>query len=239
VHYGIFNHYSSPTSPISGQIIVGNLVDGYHTGYAFSPPLTGGGVVVTLADNNHAANCTRAVYVETANQGTNRHYGVVYAETVTDFFRFFGGGGFAGKVVGKQKPTNLVSNGGYANYCPSTLDGFAYPIDTFSTIGGGGTRDEISLFNAGANNRFFGRLKFQARRTGVADWVYVTANVHWDGTTLTITSPLSRVFSASGFTFSSPTFNVSGSILYFRLTSSAVCQFGNNWCEFDGEYWDA
>ncbi len=179
---------------------------------------------VTFVDNVSAKNCDALIFTEGSASGLGkvRQLGRLFSNSGGDLVITTGSASF-GELVSSVKPTHIV----YKLKC-------AIPAFTSGTAGAPTVMTD--MMPAGANQRFFGRVRFQCQRTGVADWIYVSATVLWDGTTLTVTQNINRL---SGGSWSAPTFNVSGGNLNFVLTSSVDTSFASNWFEFDGECWDA
>jgi hypothetical protein len=140
-------------------------------------------------------------------------------------------------VVSEARPTAIIANSGYGGFMPSVVDGFAYPIASFTTNAGGNSF--TTLFPLGANNRCFGRVRYSGRRSGIADWFYASANILWDGTTLTVTNLLSRFNNVSSGVLTGITFVQAAGDLYIQLSTPNATQYTYGWCEFDGEYYDA
>lgn len=98
----------------------------------------------------------------------------------------------------------------------------------------GGTGAEwVVLFPAGANDRIMGKLQAHAMLFGgTADNGMVIAELDWDGTTLTLTTTVSRVTGAA----SVPTFRVNGGNLEFGLTDAGGRVYEVTW-DFDGYHY--
>lgn len=235
---GVFIQYSSPTSPTNGVPIVGNVSSEYSIGFRLSPSLTSV-PRVQLMESNSAINCTNGMYAEGGNKGMLRQVGSNFSSNCTTLFGLFGGPVSLGKMYSDTTPTNIMTNGagGYSGFMPSSIDGFGFPLPGLITSAGSPTN--IIIAPAGANQRFFGRLRFSARRSGVADWIYYTADIHWDGTTLTSTNILTRNGVVGAGAFGTPSFNVSGGNLRFSVTTTNATALNFLWAEFNGEYWDA
>jgi len=233
---GIFLSYASPYSPINGMPVIGNVVEGFTKGIHLRPTLTAVPNVVMATHNSLIGN-TDGVHVEGTSNAFNRQFGTNYISGATNLVYASGQGWAVGKVVSEAQPTAIIANGGYGGFMPTMLDGFAYPIA--STTTNAGINTSILLAPLTANNRLFGRIKYNGRRSGVADWVYASATILWDGTTLTVTNLLSRYGNVSSGAITGITFAQGGSGLYFQLTTPNATQYTYGWTEFDGEYYDA
>ena len=227
---GLFNSYASPVGPLNGVPIVGNVVEGFSVGMFLRGPLDQGIPTITLADNNSFKSSAIGIKLEGTNAAKNRQFGVSYVEdTPILASATIRGSCSFGKVYTNATPTTIMDRD-YADYIPPCIDGFGYPIPST-------TANAISdLFAATSGHRFFGRVRVEFTRTGVLDWLYASANVHWDGTTLTTTNLIWRGAGPTG-TWSAPTFSVSANVFKVFPNSTVGMALQNNWMEFDGEYY--
>jgi len=232
---GVSIKYASPYNAINGVPIVGNVSSYYANGFRYWASLTAVPNII-LSDNNHSYNCTNAMLINGGNIGKVRQYGAHYSHGATTLCLVTGGTISGGKFYSDSTPTNVLYNAsGYAGFMPSCIDGSAFPLAAFTTSAGVAHAVNLNLLT-GANNRFFGRIKCEFRRSGIADWIFISANVLWDGTTLTVSNILQRNGGAGGFTNVYFTF-VANLNLYFTTTNASA--FDYNWREFDGEFYDA
>ena len=238
VNSGIFISYASPHSPPNGMPIVGNVVEGFTRGIFLRPALsTGTYANIQLVDNNHLKNNTISLRYEGGNVAKNRQFGTNFSAGTADLVQVGSGTWSVGKIYSDSTPTTIISNpAGYNSFMPSCIDGFGYPLATVTTAAG--SASNINLFPASANHRFFGRLRFEGRRSGLPDWIYYSADVLWDGATLTATNALTRNNVSGAGAFTSPSFNVSGGNIRFSVTTTNATQLTFVWIEFDGEYYD-
>ena len=238
VNSGIFVSYSAPYNPPNGMPIVGNVVEGFTRGVFLRPALaTTTYANIQLVDNNHLKNNTYSLRFEGANVAKNRQFGTNFSTGTTDLIQVTSTWS-VGKIYSDSTPTNIISTtSGYNNFMPSCVDGFGYPLAGGATSPGVPTH--TILFPAGANNRFFGRVRFEGRRSGVADWIYQSADILWDGSTLTVTNQIGRSNVVGAGAWTSPNFNVGGGNCRFSVTTTNAIGLEFRWVEFDGEYYDA
>lgn len=106
--------------------------------------------------------------------------------------------------------------------------GLAYPIAVSHT---GSGNEDFDLFPAGADKRFKGVLDVYLR-VDASNYVWIKADVDWDGTTLTTTT-----IETGNSGFGAPALAVAGGELVFRVSkvSSAA---GTAQMNFDGIYQD-
>jgi hypothetical protein len=238
VNSGVFISYASPHSPPNGMPIVGNVVEGFTRGIFLRPALeTGVYANIQLVDNNHLKNNTYSLRFEGGNAAKNRQFGTNFSTGTAELMQTTGTWS-VGKIYSDSTPTTIISTpSGYNNFMPSCVDGFGYPLTGGASNAGAPTN--TILFPAGANNRFFGRCRFEARRSGVADWIYYSADILWDGSTLTETNILTRNNVVGAGAFATPNFNVSAGNCRFSVTTTNAVGLEFRWVEFDGEYYDA
>ena len=232
---GIFLSYSSPYSPINGMQLVGNIIEGFTNGIHLRPSLTAVPNIVQC-NNNTLKNNTNPLYC-TGGLAKNRQFGQNYVSGSTHL-AYADSSWSVGKITSPETPTGIfITAGGYGASMPPCIDGFSYPIASFTT--GAGIASSIPLFTSGANNRFFGRVRYEGRRSGIDDWVFASANVLWDGATCTVTNLIYRSNSIGAGTITAITFATSAGNLIFTITTQNATQYTYGWCEFDGEYYDA
>ncbi len=137
-----------------------------------------------------------------------------------------GGGTIAPAFLCDAKPTTIGSvtstNGALK------IRGLSWPINAAHT--GGSTNEDFALADLPAS--FRGRVSAIGRQTSGLH-LSVTADVDWDGSTLTVSNVDSN---ATGGAFSIPTFVASGGVLHLRFSSSSATNFTVNF-EFSGGHW--
>lgn len=204
---GVWNIYDS-RGFISGSIITDNIFEGFHTGLW----IDGYGGHVNI-NGNTLINCDIAVTL-----GVNMTAsGTVFAINC-DTLASLQDGSVCGKIISQTAPTIIASatgtNGGH-------LQGFSFPLPNFSLIAGA---NSITLFKL--PNILKGKLNILGAK------VHYTADVLWDGTTLTVTNEFSFLLNS---VISSVSLTTSSGNLVLTVNSTGALTGGIK-VDFDGVY---
>ncbi len=177
---GIYVVFDGDGTVANGQIL-GNTVRGFQSG------LWLGGDASHHAHGNLIENATYAIRCEQGNNVFTRITGTNYVRNCTNLFRLSsatGAGVRVGKFVCADKPTSIVSKAGSSR--PGvTVEGFSWP----QNMSHGGTGNEFAVLFA-QGTRFVGTIDLQIVDTAAttANNAWLTATLHFDGTTLTISN---------------------------------------------------
>lgn len=141
-----------------------------------------------------------------------------------------GSGGFYGKIYSDKTPTAVMTR--TTTGLPGVLRGFCFPGTPY--VHAGGTTDNVPLVALPDLAKGRIRVRLQSRVSG-ADFAYVSADIHWDGTTLQVTNALRRNNTGvgGGTTFSHgsgnlivPVFFASASVFY------SIVDFDGEWVKY-------
>lgn len=208
--------------------IVGNVVSGFESG------LWLGGTAMHLANGNTIQNCTNAIRCETGGTSLTKISGTNFVESCTTLLFASSATAHmvqAGKFICRTKPTNIILKNGSTIRPGCSVEGFAWPQTQLLQAG---VNTYADLFPAPATGRFAGKITVQTRnQAAAADNAWYSADVSWDGTTLTITNPINEVNGALSIT--TPGLRVNGGSLqagYFHAGAITVYLEMN----FDGIY---
>lgn len=163
---GIYLVYDS-NGVMSKNVMTTNRIKGFDIGvYAPSKARF-------AFDNNLIEDCNVAV-----SNGNGIMEGTIFASECPTLLQA-GNGSVTGRIVSYTTPTTLLDFTGTSGYAGATLKGFAYPLALTSVPQGYTTHEMFTL-----PSRLAGRVTVHV--INAYDQVFYSANVHWDGTTLTI-----------------------------------------------------
>lgn len=223
----------APASPATGSplatasnsqpppsLMVGNAVRDFD--YAFSAA-TG----LSLMDANLCEEATSGV----VNAGSSH----VIGENVASFQE--GGvpatlvsmdqvGGICGKIYANAIPTAYITK--TAGLMPGVLRGFFHPLTDY--VHAGGTTDDVPIVTLPDLAR--GRIIVRAR-SGSSTFMYCSANIFWDGTTLTVSEEMRKNVGSIGGNLGG--FTVSGGVLRLKMFIAAAAVFIGD-VDFTGEW---
>lgn len=234
-NYGVNLFWTTPGTS-SGNPIVGNVLDNYQDGLHLGGTATLSEHVLNIAEANSLIDCDYAVTGWGSNYFYNRQYGTNYAENCDTLFYSRSKSMLFGKVVSKTAPSHIIWNAGlYDESMPSVADGFAFPHDDVAIVAGDTPSGGRTLFPL--NGPAFGRVKVYGRcpSPNADSWFHISATLHYDGTTLTLTDVLSRV--NGGITSVSLTETAPVDGLYLNVQSD-IDTIATVMVDFDGEYWE-
>jgi hypothetical protein len=214
-----------------GCTIQGNVLRNFESG------LWLGGNASHLADGNVIDSCTYAIQCElgtgvyTRIRGTN-----IVMGTATALLYVSSGTGamvHAGRFVCNTKPTNIILKAAPGVTRPGcTVEGFSWPQNQLLTAG---AQTWTDLCPAAATSRINGRVTITARDiASIANNTFYTANISWDGTTLTISS---AVVESNGTiaVVGAPALRVNGGMLQHGWFSAVAPTLRAD-VDFDGIY---
>lgn len=236
-NYGI-RFFDGAGGPTVCETIVGNRISGFAGGVHLGTCDSLVAAAQTIVAGNVFGNTYSIVGRGSNGGGEQRQYGDNLAQGGTALFQSTGGQVAFGFMACSSNSPAIFANAGYLGFMPSSCDGFAYPFASFTTAIGT-LMPAASLFPAGASQRFYGRLTVKVRRAGVAEWGYYSANVLWDGATLTVSNVIKRVKADITAAMNDLSVDVFGGNLRLLTSGVATVVYGYNYIEFRGEYWDA
>lgn len=217
---------SDPDGTLQSCPIIGNVVRGFETG------LWLGGDGQHCAYGNTVHNSTYAMRVDTGGGTRTVVEGTNFVKSCTNLLYASGATAHmisVGKFVCEDKPTNLISRTSTTR--PGVdFKGFSWPQSNTLTAG---VNTYVVLFPS-TSTRFAGKITLRARNVaGAADNIWYSADVSYDGTTLTITNPISEY--NGGLTMTSPALRINAGNLEagFFHASAITIRIDLN---FDGIY---
>jgi hypothetical protein len=209
------------STSLGGNTIIGNVVKNFDYGILTNDkPLYASGNVLRNA----------AVGVVVTRSGIQ--YGENLADGCTTLVEV-NSAAIAGKVVSLYKPTNVASFGDGVRICGGMMKGFAFPV-TFTSGGTSGAGKKVDLFAIASSYRVAGRLSILWDQGGAASGVMYSADVTWDGTTLTSANVISD---SGGAVLSSFSFVDNSNQLAFQYTTANNLTAETLNVNFDGVYY--
>lgn len=211
-------YYAFPTSNGSLDMCSGvaNYMDGFGTGIYLSSKVLSyhGGNVIDNADTAVKQNLSSVCVGDNIAKG------------VTTLFEGQGAS-LIGGVHSKDKPANIVINSGPSNQIGSAIKRFSWK--TPYTHGGASATEFFDLFAAG--DLIQGRLSC-ILQNGTSNFI-ISADVTWDGTSLTEVNKVSRNY---GNIFSTILFRENAGRVEISVGSASAISSGNLIVDFDGIY---
>ena len=205
-NYGAFLVWNVNGS-IAGMTVMGNRFAGFDTGLI-------GGNKDAIASGNVLESCGVAG-VQSAGGGYV--YGANLIRGTTTLAKT-SQGTLLGRVISDSVPTTILDTSGHAASTIGTVleDGFAFRGLAPSIPGSATTA--INLF--ALPKLMQGRLIVRFKHSSAAAYIYASADVIWDGTTLTVSNTLKD--QAGSIAWSGTTFTASGGQLQMSIFNSGA-----------------
>tara|TARA_Y100000589_G_scaffold144801_1_gene138392 strand:- start:1523 stop:2746 length:1224 start_codon:yes stop_codon:yes gene_type:complete len=164
---GIYLVYDA-NGVLSKNVMTANRVTGFDIG------LHAPSKVRFTFDNNLIEDCNVAI-----SNGNGIIEGTTFVSDCPTLLTA-GNGSVTDRIVSYTTPTTILNFNGTSGYAGATLKGFAFPLDLTSVSQGYATHEMFTL-----PKRLAGRITVHI--INAYDQVFYSANVHWDGSTLTTT----------------------------------------------------
>lgn len=204
------------------SLIGGNYVKGFDSGLRFGSVISSSAPQFFIADGNAADDCNVAVDV---GKGSS-----IFGDNISDgcatLFKL-NNRAKAGRVFSRSEPTTIVSYAGTTSEPGGMCRGFVFPVEI--THSASPNSQSFDLFSMA--DLLSGRLAIYLEN-GSNFFVYI-ADISWDGTTLTVTNPVSN---NSGTVGSTTVINNSGALAVQFSTTSAITA-KDVIVDFDGYYY--
>ena len=209
------------STSLGGNTIIGNVVKNFDYGILTNDkPLYAAGNVLRNA----------AIGVFVARSGIQ--YGDNLADGCTTLVAL-NSASIGGKVASLLKPTNVASFEDTGRICGGMMKGFAFPV-SFTSGGSSGAGKKVDLFAIASTYRVAGRLTVLWDQGGSTSGVMYSADVYWDGTTLTTANVISD---SGGAVLSSFSFVDNSNQLAFQYTTANNLTAETLNVNFDGVYY--
>lgn len=222
-NYGAFLVFDGAGS-VPGSTLIGNRFIGFDGGIL-------GGREDAIVQGNVLESCGVAGI---QSNGGGSMYGTNLLRNTPVFVKTLSGATL-GRVVSDSAPTTILDTSSHsANTIGTVLeDGFAFRNLNASVVGGSVTT-QVNLFSLPLLLK--GRLIVRLRQSGGNAFIYASADILWDGTTLTVSTPLNKVFSS--IAWSGTTFNQSGGFIRMPVFNSGSTFTGIFDVNFKGEFYN-
>lgn len=207
--------------------IIGNVIRGFESG------LWLGGDGMHIADGNTIHDATYAIRCESGGAAYTKIEGTNFVNNCTTLL--YGSSSTAhmiqaGKFVCENKPTNIIAKNGSTTRPGCSVSGFAWPQTQVLTAGVA----TYAIICPSTSTRFAGKITIEARNAaGATDNTWYSADISFDGTTLTITNPISEYNGGLAMTGTALRINAGNLEAGFFHASAITVRLNIN---FDGIY---
>lgn len=223
---------SEPGLPRGGQLI-GNRLKDFTTGLQLGENST------TELNNSRLLQVAGFNVIENPTTVVSGSSNIIIGENValsnkaapTTLYQSDRDGGICGKIYSDKKPTNIISK--TSGRMPAVLRGFNFPADSIAAA----ATSTVNMSLVTLPDLCFGRMIARIASGGKTlnrSQVYISADILWDGSTLTVANGIRKNvgnFGAGGFLY----FDQSGGVLRASFYSTdAVIVYAN--LDFTGEW---